>query len=66
MPGPELAEQAETSGPIGAFRAGGRTADSNGMPGPRPTRRTLKAGIKNKRLNAGWDEYDLEKVLVGS
>ena len=27
---------------------------------------TLKVGVKNKRLAAGWDEDYLEKVLVGS
>jgi predicted transposase YbfD/YdcC len=27
---------------------------------------TLKVGVKNKRLTAGWDEDYLEKVLVGS
>lgn len=26
---------------------------------------TLKVGIKNKRLNAGWDDAYLEKVLLG-
>jgi predicted transposase YbfD/YdcC len=26
---------------------------------------TLKVGIKNKRLNAGWDDTYLEKVLLG-
>ena len=26
---------------------------------------TLKVGVKNKRLNAGWDESYLEKVLLG-
>ena len=26
---------------------------------------TLKVGIKNKRLNAGWDDSYLEKVLFG-
>jgi predicted transposase YbfD/YdcC len=26
---------------------------------------TLKAGVKNKRLNAGWDDAYLEKVLTG-
>lgn len=28
--------------------------------------RTMKVGIKNKRLTAGWDEDYLEQVLVGS
>jgi predicted transposase YbfD/YdcC len=27
---------------------------------------TLKVGIKNKRLTAGWDDSYLEKVLIGS
>ena len=27
---------------------------------------TLKVGIKNKRLNAGWDDAYLEKVLLGT
>jgi predicted transposase YbfD/YdcC len=27
--------------------------------------RTLKVGIKNKRLTSGWDESYLEKVLLG-
>jgi len=27
---------------------------------------TLRVGIKNKRLNAGWDDADLEKVLFGT
>ena len=27
---------------------------------------TLKVGVKNKRLNAGWDDAYLEKVLMGT
>jgi len=26
---------------------------------------TARVGIKNKRLNAGWDDSYLEKVLMG-
>ena len=27
---------------------------------------TLKVGVKNKRLSAGWNEAYLEQVLVGT
>ena len=27
---------------------------------------TLKVGVKNKHLTAGWDETHLEKVLLGA
>lgn len=27
--------------------------------------KTAEVGVKNKRLQAGWDEGDLEKVVLG-